>query len=209
MKAIAFCGPHNSGKTTLIRKVVNELSLKGYKVGVIKSTKHSGLFRETGKDTTIFLESFAQEVGLVSSSESVVFYKRKLDIQDLFSLFSCEFLILEGFRRTSLPKIAVFRNYEENYWKGINNITAVVTKKEQETLCPWDVPKFSFDDVKRIAKFLEESSFEQKAVNLWVNGKCIDMKPFVESLLRDMILGFVKNLKGVDFPKNVKIEITI
>ncbi len=209
MKAIAFCGPHNSGKTTLIKEVVNGLSLRGYSVGVVKSTKHSSLFREPGKDTTVFLDSPASEVGLVCRSESVVFYKRRLEVDDLLSLFDCDFLIFEGFRKSFLPKVAVFTSYEEDYWKGVENVVAVVTDSGFSENLPWSVPRFSRGDVDKVVNLVERLSYEHVGASLWVNGRKIEMKPFVESLLRDVVLGVVRNLKGAESPRRVKIEIVL
>ena len=47
---------------------------------------------------------------------------------------------------------------------------------------------------------------EDKKLVLKVSGKEIDMVPFVHDTFRDMVLAFVKNLKGVE---KGKIEIVI
>jgi hypothetical protein len=47
---------------------------------------------------------------------------------------------------------------------------------------------------------------EDQQVNLKVNGKNVDMVPFVHDTFRDMVLAFINNLRGVE---KGKIEIII
>jgi len=45
-------------------------------------------------------------------------------------------------------------------------------------------------------------------IKLSIGGQDIVIVPFVQKLLRDMILAFVDNLKDIDPKGNIKIEIT-
>jgi formylmethanofuran dehydrogenase subunit E len=68
-------GPSNSGKTTLIEKLISELTARGYRVGTVKH--HHGpdplVFDGEGKDSARHRKAGAVAVSLVSSQEMVSF----------------------------------------------------------------------------------------------------------------------------------------
>ncbi len=47
------------------------------------------------------------------------------------------------------------------------------------------------------------------AVKLKVNGKNIPLNSFVQSIFKEVILGMVRSLKGVDNPKEIDITIKL
>ena len=196
---VAVCGPHNSGKTTLLSQLIREFGARGLKTAVVKSTKHTGIFRREGTDTTLLRDAGALEV-ILSAPDGVFRMEGVRSVEDtLWRLSVCADVVLcEGFRSSELPKIAVYRKGNGDYWEGVNNVVAVVSDLGES---PWDVPVFSFSQVSELADFiLRERAFRYSdvlgQVALWVNGKRVPMKPFVERLLRDLVLSFVGNLKG-------------
>lgn len=74
-KLLFIGGPSNSGKTTLIEKLIPELTARGYRVGTVKH--HHGpdplVFDGEGKDSQRHREAGAAAVALVSSDEQIVF----------------------------------------------------------------------------------------------------------------------------------------
>ena len=85
---IAICGIKNSGKTTLITKLVSVLSGQGYKVAVIKHDGHDFACDIPGTDTYRFTDSGAY--GVACFSEHRMFLHRKgtgESIEDLIMLF--------------------------------------------------------------------------------------------------------------------------
>ncbi len=56
MKALIFCGYHNTGKTTLIEKAVTVLYRRGYSVITVKHTPKSGASRFAAKCQTVTYE---------------------------------------------------------------------------------------------------------------------------------------------------------
>ena len=73
------------------------------------------------------------------------------------------------------------------------------------------MPHFDFNQIEEITSFILKAipSWADDNVKLYVNGREIEMKPFIQKILKDSILGFVKNLKGVESPESVKIEIKV
>ncbi len=72
---VSFVGKANSGKTTLLEKVVRELKLKGYRVAVIKHSPHGFEMDHPGKDSWRLTQAGSDIVAL-SSSDKAVFVER-------------------------------------------------------------------------------------------------------------------------------------
>ncbi len=199
MRVVTFCGPHNSGKTTLLSQLIKEFDARRVKTAVVKSTKHTDVFKREGTDTTLLKDAGALEV-ILNAPDGVFRMEGVRSVEDtLWKLSVCADVVLcEGFRRSKLPKVAVYRKWSEDYWESVTNVVAVVSDTGES---PWDVPIFSFSQVSELADFiLRERAFCHSdvlgQVALWVNGERVSMKPFVERLLKDLLLSFVGNLKG-------------
>jgi len=110
--AVAFTGPSNSGKTTLIlkvaRKLIHEHSLE---VAIIKhDPKDKARFDVEGKDSYKFSDTGA-EVIVTSDQRTTYFSKRHSELEDMIRLFNdFDVLLVEGLKSLPLPRISVFRN---------------------------------------------------------------------------------------------------
>ena len=115
--AAGFTGPSGSGKTTLILKINEKLIAEGSRVVVVKtdSREHAD-FGDQEKDSSRFFESGA-DVLVASPEKTVMFSHGSSSLDDLVRMAgSFDYLLIEGLRRISLPRIAVFRDrYESGY----------------------------------------------------------------------------------------------
>ena len=207
---ISFVGHHNSGKTTFATQVVRILKEKGYKVAVLKSTKHKNILKDTeGKDSFKYRQSGALAVGIVTPEELILFKDiGKINLQHLaFLLFSdCDIVICEGFKRSDVPKFEVYRKgiQESPLYPELSNVIGVISDTELP-----DVKNFSIKEPEKVADFIEKEFLGKKEeMELFVDGKKIPLKPFVMAALKGVVLGFIKNLKGVD-RRSSKVEIRL
>jgi len=200
---VAFVGHHNSGKTTFATKVVKILQDKGYKVGVIKSTKEEVKFNDTpGKDTYCYKKAGAQGICLLNKEEILLYGKfGELKPEYLSSLMFGEFdiVICEGFKSSKLPKFEVYRKElkEPPLFKRLDNLLGVVSD------CTFkEVRNFPIDKPQLVAEFIEENFIleEKEEAGLFVNGKKVPMKPFLRGILKEVLLGFLRPLKGIEYP---------
>lgn len=116
--AVAFTGPSNNGKTTLIIKVSNILQDSGYKVAIVKhDPKDKAIFDKEGKDSFKFSQTGAN-VAVVSPNKTTIFKKQTSTIDDLIEIFDdFDFLLVEGLKTLPLPRICVMReNIDERYF---------------------------------------------------------------------------------------------
>ena len=122
--AVAFTGPSNSGKTTLIVKVSNILQDKGYKVAIVKhDPKDKATFDKEGKDSFKFSQTGAN-VAVVSPNKTTIFKKQTSDIDTLIDIFDdFDFLLVEGLKTLPLPRICVMRNnIDERYFEVSDSV---------------------------------------------------------------------------------------
>jgi molybdopterin-guanine dinucleotide biosynthesis protein B len=116
--AVAFTGPSNSGKTTLIVKLSTLLQSLGFKVCIIKHDPNDkAIFDKEGKDSYKFSGTGAN-VAVVSPTRTTIFKKETSQIEDIAEIFGeFDYLLVEGLKTIPLPRIAIFRNeLNENYF---------------------------------------------------------------------------------------------
>jgi molybdopterin-guanine dinucleotide biosynthesis protein B len=107
--AIAFTGPSNSGKTTLIEKISYKLQGE-LKVAIIKhDPKDKAIFDREGKDSDKFFKSGA-DVAVVSPNRTTIFKHSTSSIKEIAESFKdYDLLMVEGLKHLPLPRVAVFR----------------------------------------------------------------------------------------------------
>jgi len=208
--AVAFVGYHDSGKTTFATKVVKILKEKGYRVGVLKSTKHRGVIEDSpGTDSFRYAEAGADGVGIVEPERLILF--KGLEERNpeylAFSLFSdCDLVVCEGFKNSELPKFEVVRREfkEKMLGKKLKNLIGVVSDFPVE-----GVKNFPIEHPEAVAEFVEKEFIEKRGrAALFVNGKRVPMNRFVQESLAGVLKGFLSALKGID-PEIEKIEVKV
>jgi len=110
--AIAFTGPSNSGKTTLILKVARKLIHEhGKRVAIIKhDPSDKARFDVIGKDSYRFSDTGA-EVIVTSPTRTTYFSQQNKDLDEMIRLFNdFDILLVEGLKNLPLPRISVFRD---------------------------------------------------------------------------------------------------
>ncbi len=122
--AVAFSGPSNSGKTTLVVKVANILQDRGFKVAIVKhDPKDKARFDREGKDSDKFSQTGA-DVAVVSPQRTTLFKQSSSSLDEIIELFTAfDYLLVEGLKTLPLPRISVFRNsLDESYFDVTNAI---------------------------------------------------------------------------------------
>jgi molybdopterin synthase catalytic subunit len=119
MKAVSVVGPSDSGKTTLVERLVPALNERG-NVATIKSIHHDIRVDEEGKDTYRHREAGAGRVVGVTPGRCFEFSgvedKRTAlaDALDDLADAGYDYAVVEGGRGTALPKIATGETDAEN-----------------------------------------------------------------------------------------------
>jgi len=119
MKAVCVVGPSDSGKTTLVERIVPALAERG-RVATVKSIHHDAKVDKKGKDTHRHREAGAERVVGVTPETRFEFagVEDKHDeigaaLDDLTDA-GYDYAVVEGFSESSLPKIGVGDTDAEN-----------------------------------------------------------------------------------------------
>lgn len=215
VKVISIVGKTDSGKTTLIEKLIIELKKKGIKVGTIKHDVHGFDIDREGKDSWRHFQAGADAV-VISSPKKIALIKR---IESEYSLDEIaeeyfedmDILITEGYKRDNKPKIEVYRSnlYPEPLCKKDDNLIAIASDKRIDS----SVPCFDINDASSIADFIQEkfilSQEEKPSVKVWINGKKLGVKEFVQDFIKGAVSGMLSALRGTQGAKKIRIDIDI
>lgn len=138
---VAFTGPSNSGKTTLIVKLSEILQSQKYKVCIIKhDPKDKAIFDKEGKDSYKFSQTGAN-VAVVSPNRTTIFKQNETKIDEVIQMLGdFDYLFIEGLKSLDFRRIGVFRNsIEKDYLNFINaiGIDESINKEEipQNLIC--------------------------------------------------------------------------
>ncbi|MFT7004684.1 MAG: molybdopterin-guanine dinucleotide biosynthesis protein B [Sulfurimonas sp.] len=137
--AVAFTGPSNSGKTTLILKVARKLiHEQGKRVAIIKhDPSDKARFDVEGKDSYKFSDTGA-EVIVTSPARTTYFSKQNKDLDEMIRLFNdFDILLVEGLKNLPLPRISVFRDTLDNDYFPFMDALAI---DETINKADYDVP---------------------------------------------------------------------
>jgi molybdopterin-guanine dinucleotide biosynthesis protein B len=158
-KAIGFIGYSNSGKTTLIEKLIPRFRARGLTVSAIKNAHHGFDMDRPGKDSHRYREAGAGQV-LISTTERWALLTETpaghAALEDLLAqLAPCDLVIVEGFKSEGrIPRIEVRRASvgDPPIYPHDPNVIAVAADFALE--CP--LPVLDLNDADRIAAFITQ-----------------------------------------------------
>ena len=153
---ISIVGTSKSGKTTFIEKLIPVLKERGLRVATIKHHHLDFEIDKAGKDTYRHKKAGSSTV-ILSSPYKIALVKdveKEVPLRDIVSRYidDADIIITEGYKKEDTPKIEIFRHAKKTppLYLCDKTILAIVTDKHIET----DIPQFSMDDVKGVAKFI-------------------------------------------------------
>ncbi|MEW6455482.1 MAG: molybdopterin-guanine dinucleotide biosynthesis protein B [Acidobacteriota bacterium] len=153
---ICIVGKSDSGKTTLIEKLIPELKKRGFKIGTIKHDIHGFDVDREGKDSYRHKKAGASFV-LITSPKKIALIKdieKEYNLDELRKKFieGVDLVLAEGFKRSSCPKIEVFRKdlHGELLCTEKDNLIAIVSDKKFDL----NVPVFNLNELSELADFI-------------------------------------------------------
>ncbi|MDR1082604.1 MAG: molybdopterin-guanine dinucleotide biosynthesis protein B [Coriobacteriales bacterium] len=183
--AVAFIGKQNSGKTTLLEKLIVALSSQGIRVATIKHHSHAGFeFDIEGKDSWRHRQAGSIHTVIAAPDQmaSVRRLKRELSVQEIIDTLTFDstvvgdipqIILVEGYRFSGLPTIELFRSAnpkdakrdletESNELRAVvTDIARVATQAQAQGL-----PVFTFDAPDPLARFLIKTFIEREERDL-------------------------------------------
>jgi len=210
---LGIVGKSDVGKTTLILKLIPELTKRGYKVGTVKNCPHGFDIDRKGKDSWKFSKEGSRGV-LLTSQKKIALIKSTEENSDILKIidllfYDFDIVLVEGFSKEQrLKKVEILRKgISEQIDLSLNEVIAIVSDIDVKV----DKPIFKPDQIYAIVDFLEKiMKKEKKSVEVIVNGEKIFLNNFLQNMVKSLTLAIVDPLrrKGEEEVKEVVIKVS-
>lgn len=153
---VCLVGTSNSGKTTLITRLIGVFKRRGLNVGSIKHHLHPFGIDHEGKDSWRHQQAGADATVITAPGQTALIRKttEQMPPEEIIShyLDDMDLVLVEGFKHSHFPKIEVHRQAQrpELICSEDSNLIAIASDR------PWDlaVPVFPLDDIENLADFI-------------------------------------------------------
>lgn len=150
----SFVAFSNTGKTTVLEKLIPELKSRGLRVAVIKHDAHEFDIDHEGKDSWRFTKAGADITVVASGTKAAIMENRYVPIEELISrIKDVDIILTEGYKQGPWPKIALQR-LENNkpLPLPVEDCLAIMTDVP-ETI---PTPSLKLNDIEKLADLIEE-----------------------------------------------------
>ncbi|MDK2981346.1 MAG: molybdopterin-guanine dinucleotide biosynthesis adapter protein [Chloroflexota bacterium] len=139
---IGFYGYSNSGKTTLIERLIGDLRAEGMRVAAVKVSEQALSLDQPGKDSDRYAQAGAHGVALAGRAESGFRFSERLPLRDMLRVLEdvCapQVILVEGAEDDFVPKVRVgdkdlrantLWTYDGDYERLMNMIHEMIEKE--------------------------------------------------------------------------------
>jgi molybdopterin-guanine dinucleotide biosynthesis adapter protein len=163
MKAVGFIGYSNSGKTTLIEKLIPLLTARGLRVAAVKNAHHGFDMDRPGKDSYRYREAGAAQVLIATAQRWALLTETPAGPAPLEALLAqldpCDLVLVEGFKSEGqVPRIEVRRASvaEPPIFPSDPKVVALAADCALPAAAARGLPVFDLNDAAKIVAFIVE-----------------------------------------------------
>ncbi len=156
MKVYGVIGWKNSGKTSLMERLVADITARGFSVSTIKHVHHAVDLDQPGKDTFRHRQAGAREVVLASADRFALMVEHRGPEPELATILArlapVDLVLVEGYKRDTHRKVEVWRaeTGQPLIQPGDPLVRAVATDAILDLL----VPVLDLNDTAAVADFI-------------------------------------------------------
>ncbi len=151
---VFIAGYSNSGKTTVVERLVSALKNRGHSVAAIKHAAHGYSIDPPGKDSWRVFQAGADRLVLVGPDSYTVHHRcrRPPALQALLrKIQDVDLILIEGFKSEHGPKVEVYRkDHSTGRLPRSSQIIAVVSDAPMNE----QIPCFSFEQTEELTDFI-------------------------------------------------------
>jgi molybdopterin-guanine dinucleotide biosynthesis protein MobB len=158
MKIFGLAGWSGSGKTSLLARLLPELTKSGCRVSTVKHAHHKFDIDQPGKDSYIHRQAGAYEVMVLSANRWALIHENRPPAEPDLSqaierMADVDLVMVEGFKTYPHPKLEVHRSSlgKPLLYDGDEHIVAVAS---DSLLPPIMLPVLDLADTSGIATFI-------------------------------------------------------
>lgn len=157
MKVLGIIGYKNAGKTSLVERLVTEITGRGYSVSTVKHAHHAFDLDQPGKDTFRHRAAGARQVMLATGARWVLMSELRdmpePPLADLLArLDPVDLVLVEGYKRDSHRKIEVHRPATGHPLIAPGDPTVIAVATDGAPVV--DVPCLDLNDTGAVADFV-------------------------------------------------------
>lgn len=172
---LGFAAWSGTGKTTLLEKVIAELSRRGVKAAVIKHDVHGFEMDTPGKDTWRFSRAGAAATVISSGDKTALIEHRGRGLREAVALVTgVDIILVEGYKNEAIPQIGLSRaSTGKGFTAPLERFAAVVT----DELLPPDIqiPCFGLEDADEITEFIMKNMDDFTHFNAEGRARMVDV----------------------------------
>ena len=162
---LAVCGWKNSGKTTLIEKLIPCLTQQGLRVATIKHDGHSYTPDVPGTDSHRFFQAGASTSIIYDQEKYSISRRGRVTEQELLSLApEADLILLEGAKWTDYPKLEILR--KENKKAPIPGLRGRIAYVSDQELGQ-DLTVFGLEEIPEIADYIMKAFVDGTLRERW------------------------------------------
>lgn len=156
MRVYGVIGWKNSGKTSLMERLVSEITGRGFSVSTVKHVHHTVDLDQPGKDTYRHRAAGAREVVLASADRLAIMVEHRGPEPELPAVLArmapVDLILVEGYKRDAHPKVEVWR--EETGHPLIQLGDPLVRAVATDAALTLPVPVLDLNDTRAVADFI-------------------------------------------------------
>ncbi len=163
MRVFGLAGWSSSGKTTLLTRLIPQLTSCGLTVSTVKHAHHDFDIDQPGKDSWHHREAGATEVLVTSARRWALMHEHRGAAEPSLAeltrhMTPVDLLLIEGFKHHPHPKLEVYRSAlgKPLLCREDPHILAIASDEPLADL--GGLPRFDLDDVAAIAHFIIDRS---------------------------------------------------
>ena len=158
-RIFGLVGWKNSGKTTLVERLVQEITNRGYTVSTVKHAHHDADVDEPGRDSHRHRSAGAQQVMLVTENRWALMHELRgrhpPTAEEIASLMApADLILMEGFKSELHPMLEVRSKKVTDPPIADRQPNVVAVAVEEGEPLETSVPVFDRDAVSDIASFI-------------------------------------------------------
>ena len=162
MNIIGLVGWKNTGKTTLIEKLINEFNKRNFSVSTIKHSHHNFSVDKQGTDSYRHFNAGTKETILASEQKWIKFSRQKSNSKTnlpylIEQIIPVDIVIVEGFKDSDHIKVEVVNSLSNRkpLYETDRTICGLIIN--QQKIQSSGLPQFERDDVRKICDFIEKT----------------------------------------------------
>lgn len=165
LPCFGVAGWKNSGKTTLVCKLITEFTSRGFKVAAVKHAHHAFDIDTPGRDSYRFRDAGAREVAVASGKRFAFMtelrHEAEPPMDDLLArLAGSDLILVEGYKASGHPKIETRRRDAADGEPLFGTFPGVIAIAADYPVAD-GLPYFDLNDIQGMADFIAIH------INLW------------------------------------------